>query len=53
MRVPLSWLREYVDVEMSPDELREELTVRGMEVTAVGVSGADWSDVVPKWTVPR
>jgi len=46
VRVPLSWLREYVDVEMSPDELREELTVRGMEVTAVGVSGADWSDVV-------
>ena len=46
MRVPLSWLREYVDFEMSPDELREELTVRGMEVTAVGVSGADWSDVV-------
>ena len=46
MRVPLSWLRDYVDVEMSPDELREELTVRGMEVTAIEVSGADWSDVV-------
>ena len=46
MRVPLSWLREYVDVELSPNELREELTVRGMEVTAVEVSGADWNDVV-------
>lgn len=46
MRVPLSWLREYVDVELTPDELREELTVRGMEVTAVDVSGAEWSDVV-------
>src|SRR5437764_11971200 len=31
---------------MSPDELREELTVLGMWVTAVEVSGADWSNVV-------
>ena len=46
MRVPLSWLREYVDVDMTPDELREELTVRGMEVTGIEVSGAEWSDVV-------
>ncbi|TMB52669.1 MAG: phenylalanine--tRNA ligase subunit beta, partial [Chloroflexi bacterium] len=46
MRVPLAWLRDYVDVELSPAELREELTVRGMEVTAVEVSGAEWSDVV-------
>jgi phenylalanyl-tRNA synthetase beta chain len=46
VRVPLSWLREYVDVELSPSELREELTVRGMEVTAIEVSGAEWNDVV-------
>ena len=46
MRVPLSWLREYVDVELRPNDLRDELTVRGMEVTAVEVSGAEWSDVV-------
>src|SRR5437762_13656518 len=31
---------------MSVEELREELTVRGMEVTSVEVSGAEWSDVV-------
>jgi phenylalanyl-tRNA synthetase beta chain len=46
VRVPLSWLREYVDVELSPEVLREELTIRGMEVTEVEVSGAEWSDVV-------
>jgi len=46
VRVPLSWLREYVDVDLSPEELRDELTVRGMEVTAIEVSGAEWSDVV-------
>ena len=45
MRVPLSWLREYVDVELSPRELAEELTMRGMETSAVE-AGAAWTDVV-------
>ena len=26
MRVPLSWLREYVDVQLTPDQLAERLT---------------------------
>jgi phenylalanyl-tRNA synthetase beta chain len=46
MRVPLSWLRDYVDVSLSPEALAESLTVRGMEVQAIEVAGADWTDVV-------
>jgi phenylalanyl-tRNA synthetase beta chain len=46
MRIPLSWLREYVDVELSPRTLAEELTMRGMEVDTVETAGADWTDVV-------
>ena len=46
MRVPLSWLREYVDFDLSPRALAEELTMRGMEVSAVETAGADWTDVV-------
>jgi phenylalanyl-tRNA synthetase beta chain len=46
MRVPLSWLRDYVDIEMEPRALADELTMRGMEVTRIDVSGAEWSDVV-------
>ncbi|HEY7332362.1 MAG TPA: phenylalanine--tRNA ligase subunit beta [Candidatus Limnocylindria bacterium] len=46
MRVPLSWLRDYVDVDLTPEALAEALTVRGMEVQAVEVTGADWTDVV-------
>ena len=46
MRVPLSWLREYVDVELSPRRLAEELTMRGMEVDSIETAGADWTDVV-------
>jgi phenylalanyl-tRNA synthetase beta chain len=46
MLVPLSWLREYVDLPLSPRELADELTMRGMEVSAIETTGADWTDVV-------
>ena len=46
MLVPLSWLREYVDFSLSPEALAEQLTLRGMEVQGITVSGADWTDVV-------
>ena len=46
MRVPLSWLREYVAFNLSPQALAEELTLRGLEVSAIEVTGADWTDVV-------
>lgn len=46
MLVPLSWLREYVTFDLSPQALAEELTLRGMEVSKIDVSGADWTDVV-------
>jgi phenylalanyl-tRNA synthetase beta chain len=43
MRIPLSWLREYVDVVVPTDELAERLTLAGLEVAAVqriGVPGS-------------
>ena len=46
MRVPLSWLREYVDVQLTPDQLAERLTLLGMEVKSVEAWGADWENVV-------
>jgi phenylalanyl-tRNA synthetase beta chain len=46
MRVPLTWLRDYVDVALSPKDLAEELTLRGMEVSGIEVTGAGWTDVV-------
>ena len=30
MRVPLSWLREFVDVTLSPEELADRLTTVGL-----------------------
>ncbi|HEX5450867.1 MAG TPA: hypothetical protein VFW86_00630, partial [Candidatus Limnocylindrales bacterium] len=46
MRVPLSWLRDYVDVELSPEALAERLTLLGMEVQGIERRGDDWSGVV-------
>jgi len=46
MRVPLSWLREYVDVELSPEALAERLTLLGMEVKGIERRGDDWQGVV-------
>ncbi len=46
MRVPLAWLRDYVSFDLSPEALAEQLTLRGMEVSAIEFTGADWSDVV-------
>jgi len=46
MRVPLSWLREFVDVDLEPERLAERLTLLGMEVKHVERWGADWRDVV-------
>src|SRR6476469_5742456 len=46
MRVPLSWLRDYVDVDLTPEALAERLTLLGMEVTGIVHWGADWRNVV-------
>jgi phenylalanyl-tRNA synthetase beta chain len=46
MRVPLSWLRELVDVDLPPERLADRLTLLGMEVSAIDVIGADWQHVV-------
>jgi phenylalanyl-tRNA synthetase beta chain len=46
MRVPLAWLREFVDVELSPEALADRLTLLGMEVKGIEAWGADWRNVV-------
>ncbi len=32
MKVPISWLKDYVDITISIEELAERLTLAGMEV---------------------
>jgi phenylalanyl-tRNA synthetase beta chain len=39
MRVPLSWLKEYVDIPLPVSELAERLTFAGLEVASVEIIG--------------
>lgn len=43
MRVPLSWLKEYVDIDRSPQELGDLLTNAGIELDGLEYVG-DWWD---------
>jgi phenylalanyl-tRNA synthetase beta chain len=46
VRVPLTWLREFVDVDMTPEDLAARLTLLGMEVKGIERRGTDWANVV-------
>ncbi|MBI4266870.1 MAG: phenylalanine--tRNA ligase subunit beta [Chloroflexi bacterium] len=45
MRAPLSWLREYVDITLPPQELARRLTMAGLEVKEVQGVGSRWENV--------
>lgn len=42
MKIPLSWLRDYIQIALSVDELAERLTLAGIEVAGIERIGADW-----------
>ena len=42
MKIPLSWLRKYVPVDLPPHELAHRLTMAGNEVGEVETVGGDW-----------
>ncbi|MSP79151.1 MAG: phenylalanine--tRNA ligase subunit beta [Dehalococcoidia bacterium] len=45
MQIPLSWLREYVDVPFSAKELAHRLTMAGLEIGGVEHVGSQWEQV--------
>ncbi len=46
MKVPLSWLKDYVDITMSPEELAHTMTMAGLEVEAIEYVGAEWGEKI-------
>lgn len=46
MLVSLKWLKDYVDIDLSPVELADRLTMCGLEVDAVHETGPAFSGVV-------
>ncbi|MCH8865203.1 MAG: phenylalanine--tRNA ligase subunit beta, partial [Chloroflexi bacterium] len=46
MKIPLSWLKEFIDFRLTPTELAEKLTMSGTEAEKVSTTGGDWDNVV-------
>lgn len=46
MRFPLSWLKEYVDTDLTPQQIASLLTLGGIEVERVECSALPFRDVV-------
>ncbi|MBP7275254.1 MAG: phenylalanine--tRNA ligase subunit beta [Kiritimatiellae bacterium] len=46
MKVPLSWLREYIDMDEPASRVAERLTFSGIEVEGIETFGADLSGMV-------
>tara|TARA_Y100000590_G_scaffold273556_1_gene307156 strand:- start:4243 stop:6642 length:2400 start_codon:yes stop_codon:yes gene_type:complete len=45
MKIPLQWLKEYVDVNMTPMELGQKLTMAGLETSNVNFIGDNWDNI--------
>lgn len=46
MKIPVKWLKDYVDIDISPKELGDKLTMSGSNVEEVIISGAEIDNVV-------
>ncbi|MBI4213351.1 MAG: phenylalanine--tRNA ligase subunit beta [Chloroflexi bacterium] len=46
MRVPLRWLKEFVDLSVSADQIAAQLTLSGTEVGTIIRLGANWDRIV-------
>ncbi|GAB5493999.1 MAG: phenylalanine--tRNA ligase subunit beta [Phototrophicaceae bacterium] len=45
MRVPISWLKDYVEIDIKPEELAEKLTTAGFEVGKIDYIGVPQNKV--------
>ena len=46
MKAPVKWLKEYVNINLSPADLAERLTMAGSEVKGMQVIGESWQNIV-------
>ncbi|MBU2536371.1 MAG: phenylalanine--tRNA ligase subunit beta [Chloroflexota bacterium] len=46
MKVPLKWLKEFVDVNLTPEEVADRLTMAGTEAKGIQVIGGRWNNIV-------
>jgi len=43
LRIPVSWLRDFVDLSLDAAALAERLTIAGLEVETISAIGTDWA----------
>ena len=46
MKVPISWLKDYVDINLPLEELARRMTLAGHEVGEIITTGGEWNNVV-------
>jgi phenylalanyl-tRNA synthetase beta chain len=46
MKVPISWLKDYVDVTLPAKELAQKLTLAGFEVSEIITTGGSWDNII-------
>ncbi len=46
MKAPISWLKDYIDIESGVEELAEKITLAGLEVGAIGYYGVEGAEIV-------
>jgi phenylalanyl-tRNA synthetase beta chain len=44
MKLPISWIKNYISLTLTPNELAHQLTMAGIEVTEIDEIGATWDD---------
>jgi phenylalanyl-tRNA synthetase beta chain len=45
LRAPLSWLKDFIDINVTPEELARRLTLAGQEVEHIITIGAEWENI--------
>jgi phenylalanyl-tRNA synthetase beta chain len=45
LRAPLSWLKEYIDINVPVEELARKLTLAGLEVEHITTVGEEWENI--------
>ncbi len=46
MKVPLSWLKEYIDIDLQPEEIANKLTLAGLEVDGYTIGGTNFEGII-------
>jgi phenylalanyl-tRNA synthetase beta chain len=46
MKISLKWLKDYIDINLSPVEIAKNLTMAGVEVKSTQIIGSTWEGVV-------